>query len=253
MRVFCVVPMYRNLYRAAIDSIVIQTYMPTAVIQINDDCREHLIDEGYINDVLVIRWDRHGRHYASKNIYDAIRYLNAKFHLKYNDLIILVDGDDELLGRVVISEVVKTYHQHGCWLTYGSYINMSELTNKDIKIPKIHRGEYRNGEEFRKMPWRASHLKTFLYGLYAYLSEEEFKDENGEWLRTCSDLALMFPMMEMAGPEKVRHIEQALYIYNDLSELNDHKVSPQDQNKNTAWIRNKIPYMRVKTLKGVNK
>jgi hypothetical protein len=225
--------------------------MPNAVIQINDDCREHLIDEGYINDVLVIRWDRHGRHYASKNIYDAINYLNRKFHLKYDDLIILVDGDDELYGKTSISDVVRTYNQHGCWLTYGSYINKSDSINPDIKIPIMHRGEYRNTRDFRKLPWKSSHLKTFLYGLYAYLSEEDFKDCNGEWLRTCSDLALMFPMMEMAGPEKIRHIDSPLYIYNDLSELNDHKVSAEDQRKNTEWIRSKTPFDQVKTLKGV--
>ncbi len=251
MRVFCVVPMYRNLYRAAIDSIVIQTYMPNAVIQINDDCREHLVDEGYINDVLVIRWDRHGRHYASKNIYDGINYLDRKFHLKPDDLIILVDGDDELYGRTVISDVVKTYHQHGCWLTYGSYINKSESLNPDVKIPIIHRGEYKNGDDYRNSPWRASHLKTFLCGLYSNLREQDLKDSNGEWLRTCSDLALMIPMMEMAGKEKIRYIDRALYIYNDLSDLNDHKVSAKDQRESDQWIRKCEPYKQIKRLKGV--
>jgi hypothetical protein len=238
--------MYRNLYRASLDSVLVQTYMPNAIMQINDDCRDNLVDEGFINNVKVHRWDRHGRHYALKNIHDGLNMLNTIYELKDNDLIILVDGDDELYSPTVISRVVKIYNQYKCWLTHGSYVNKSEVLKYGSES-KLHRGDYRNCEEYRKLPWRASHLKTFLFGLYQSIDKEDFK-RDGEWLQTCSDLALMFPMLEMAGKEKIKNIEEPLYIYNDMSELNDHKVSPFEQIGTDKWLRAQKPYKKIASV-----
>jgi hypothetical protein len=245
MRVFVVIPMYRNLYRESVESVVNQTYMPNAVIQVNDDCRANVFDEGFVNDIKVHRWDRCGRHHALKNIHDGINMLDTLYKLKDTDIIILVDGDDELMNSVSISEVVRTYKQYGCWLTHGSYINKSEHISG--KVYQLHRGSYNNHEDYRKLPWRASHLKTFLYGLYKSIDKEDFK-RDGEWLETCSDLALMFPMLEMAGKEKIRFIEKPLYIYNDMSELNDHKVSPSNQIDTDKWLRAQKPYKKIASI-----
>lgn len=244
-RVFVVIPMYRNLYRESIDSVVNQTYMPNAVVQINDDCRENFVDQGYINNVMVHRWDRYGRHYAIKNIHDGINMLNTMYRLKDGDLIILVDGDDALINETAISEVVRTYERTGCWLTYGSYVNKSEFLKGTPY--RVHRGMYPNNEEYRRMPWRASHLKTFLYGLYKSIDKEDFK-KDGEWLQVCSDLALMFPMLEMAGKERIRQIEKPLYIYNDMNELNDHKTVPFEQINMDKWLRAQKPYKKIASI-----
>ena len=58
----------------------------------------------------------------------------------------------------------------------------------------------------------------------------------------------MFPMLEMAGKEKIRFVEKPLYIYNDMSELNDHKVSPSDQIDTDKWLRAQKPYKKIASI-----
>lgn len=189
------------------------------------------------------------RLYASLNIFQIIGELNDCYKLKDNDIICLIDGDDRLFDEWSLVEVFKA-HNLGAWLTYGSYYNLSDY-KENGETAKKHRGTYRNEENYRKLMWKASHLKTFRYGLYRRLKKDWYIGPDGEPLLVCSDLALMFPMMEMAGKEHVKHINRPLYVYNDMSPHNDHKVRGKEQKEIEYWLRFQEPYQKIHSLSGV--
>jgi hypothetical protein len=75
--------------------------------------------------------------------------------------------------------------------------------------------------------WTTSHLKTFKKKAWDLIDEDDFKDEQGNWLQTCGDLAMMYPIIEMAGDARIRFISKVLYIYNDTNPNNHTKTIPE--------------------------
>lgn len=249
MRLFCVVPTWKEYPETCIKSIELQNFKPEAVFvgidEAGDDSEKYLKNnDSYIK---TIRWMY--RVYASLNIFQTIGELNDCYNLKDNDIICLIDGDDHLAHAEAL-QIAYRAHVIGAWLTYGSYYKLSEW-KEDGDTAKMHRGSYRNDEEYRKRMWRASHLKTFRYGLYRRLKPDWYIGPDGKPLRVCSDLALMFPMMEMAGKERIQHINKPLYMYNDISPDNDHKVRGKEQKDIEYWLRHQEPYHKINSLSGI--
>jgi hypothetical protein len=61
-------------------------------------------------------------------------------------------------------------------------------------------------------------------------------------------MAAMIPMIEMARNGHFMFINQVLLIYNDLNNLNDHKVSQQTQRSIDQHIRRLAPYEALDIL-----
>jgi len=59
-----------------------------------------------------------------------------------------------------------------------------------------------------------------------------------------SDLAFMFPMLEMAGYH-IANIEKSIYVYNMDNPLNDHKKNLGLQQRTDLYIRSKEKYKRL--------
>ena len=154
-----------------------------------------------------------------------------------DDLIFDLDLDDQLEAGS-IETVRETYAMSPeLLLTYGSYRTESGR-------PARFNGEYFE-ENFRYTKWVASHLKTFKYGLFKKIKHRDLMGADGKHYMTCSDLAFMFPMMEMAGLDRIQNIKKVLYIYNDLSPYNDHKAWGDEQRRTDRWIRKQPKYRRI--------
>ena len=65
---------------------------------------------------------------------------------------------------------------------------------------------------------------------------------NGEFLKMTGDIAAMFPMIEMAREGHFKFVPEILLIYNDVNNLNDHKVSKTLQRKLDLLIRSRAKY-----------
>jgi hypothetical protein len=145
------------------------------------------------------------------------------------DIIVSVDGDDWLAHDRVL-EQVQAMHDAGAWVTYGSFVFADEpgydpkawwpgkrddvvyvRTSPLYQRPAYPRAPYAS-TAYRYEPWLASHLKTFRAFLYQGIAEEDLMVE-GDW-SFCHDHAVMFPMLEMAGPARVKHCPDVLYVYN---------------------------------------
>jgi len=161
-----------------------------------------------------------------------------------NDIVGLLDLDDCLLEDA-IDTVLKIYNDTGCWLTYGNFKCESGHTIIDSRFKQAR---YFNNY-FRRMPWMASHFKTFKLGLYKNLPENWcINSVNNKYYIAAGDVALMIPMMEMAGLDRIQKCEKIIYQYNNTNPLNDHKI-----NKNAQWkafndIKNRSPLNRIENL-----
>jgi len=126
-----------------------------------------------------------------------------------DDVIVWIDADDQLASPHALYLVAATYAETGCWLTYGSFINSkNKKSGSSYDISTILNGNY------RQQPWLASHLKTFKVALWRQLNSSELKDLAGQWIQYAPDLAVMFPLLELAGFRQ-QFIPDLLYCYND--------------------------------------
>lgn len=205
---------------------------------IQDNATGHFTNgkEFEISDAFT-QWFRYNRYYALRNIYQGIEWIMPQ----KNDIICILDGDDEFIDSRSLEWVEAAYRDPNIWITHGSYKRKSGDKN-------VLNCGYKKGAEFRKDNWKATHLKTFRAGLFQRIDPQDFLDPADRFLTTCSDLAIMFPMMEMAGIDRIKFIKKELYLYNDENPLNDHKVNTVLQKAEEVYLRHKQPYKRIDSL-----
>jgi glycosyltransferase involved in cell wall biosynthesis len=220
-------------------SILGQEHKDYEAIIINDcstDNTLEIVENMVGTDSRFVIKDNIDKCFALKNIAQGIALLEPHDE----DTIILVDGDDWLKDKHVLSKVQKVYEEKKCLVTYGSYMTYpggKSAWNVSKYPPNvIDNSSYRNDPQ-----WRASHLRTFKYGVWKNVKDEDLKDSKGEYFRMAWDLAIMFPVLEMAA-HKQEFISDALYVYNRSNPLNDDKINHQLQLRQDQEIRLKKKY-----------
>lgn len=187
-----------------------------------------------------VRLIRRGRRCgAAFNFYKVIRN-----YCRPDDIVVIVDGDDCLNGPHVLSRIDDFYHRHDCWVMYSQfqYVDGSRGFCEPFAAPRdiLQQREY----------WRTSHVKTFRAGLFHAIAQQDpdydcLKNEGGAWLMSAVDVALMAPLIELAGFDRVRYNDELLYIYNDENPMNHHCVDRQAQWENLLQVAKKRPFARI--------
>jgi hypothetical protein len=178
-------------------------------------------------------------HYDLENTLWAIKENEKEIH--DDDVICILNLDDTLLPNALES-VKKIYEGNPqTLLTYGSYVHLSGR-------PGRFAAPYRVWESIRLIPWKGSHMRTFKAKLWRAIPDEELRDSTGRYYHVASDLATMFPMMEMAGLERCVYNSEVIYLYNDKTPLSEHLVYGKEQQTADARIRARSPLKRIRTL-----
>lgn len=174
---------------------------------------------------------------AMANDYHAI-------HLCPDDAVVAVlDGDDALAHEHVFEKLSEFYRSGDVWLTYGQFKKYpSGELGQCVALPD----EVVRYNAVRRFPFVTSHLRTFYAGLFKKIKREDLM-YNGEFFRITSDLAFMFPMVEMAGAH-ARFIPEVMYIWNMDNPINDFKKDIQGLLAMERVIRGKRPYERLERL-----
>lgn len=134
-----------------------------------------------------------------------------------DEIMVLLDGDDKLVGPHVLALVNEYYKNPDVWLTYGQFIpSHPGYLGWCSKIPD----DVIQDNRFRKSLFVSSHLKTFYTWLFKKIKIEDFK-LGGQFFHVATDLAYMLPMLEMAG-NRSRFIPHALYVYNIKNPLSEY-------------------------------
>lgn len=154
-----------------------------------------------------------------------------------NEVVVEVDGDDWLPDSSTLNRISEVYKDSNVWIANGSF--------------KYHDGrpgfssEQKNFDNLRNSRFTASHIRTWRAFLWRKINVNDLKDENGDYWKVTGDLSFMFPMLEMAGEEHYRFMNEINYVYNESNPINDHKVDLNLVNEIANKIRNKSKYTKI--------
>lgn len=246
--------------------VIVTTYNPGA--DFLDRCLETIERQNYKNYDVCILDDASNKDtekmnlviadYCSRNGWKSVRLeqnggpllgrIRAIEELKPNDedIIVSVDGDDELANSKVLS-LLNSKYQDNTLVTFGNFkrknIHTGELGKPFINCRRYDFNKMAKENSFRDKKWMFSHLKTFKYKVYKEIDHNDLK-KNGEYLRSATDLALMYPMLEMCG-NKIKCVPDILYHYNhDHPESHNDKSSTKHkkQTANAKFVKNLPKY-----------
>ncbi len=246
-----VVPSYNNekWIKKNLSSILEQRYDNFRIIYINDASTDGtgLAAEKFFKEhVLSIPYDlwNNSRNLgASENIYQAV------MSCENDEIIVMVDGDDWLAHDHVLERLNEVYADPDVWMTCGNHLQYIPYTfikaDAAGEIPKEIL-ESNSLRAYVQIKYPLSHLKTFYTALFKKVKFEDFQID-GHFFDCTSDVAMMVPMAEMAGPH-YRHIRDILYIYNHVSPLNDDKILYDRQQECLKNICSRPPYQQLANL-----
>jgi alpha(1,3/1,4) fucosyltransferase len=243
-----VIPSFNNApwCRENLASVLKQDYPQFRVIYIDDASTdetprliaEHLASKAAGQDVTFIQ--NEVRVGPVANIDRAIRSCDP------DDIIVLVDGDDFLAHRQVLSRLNTIYQDPDVWVTWGQFTRFPEGEESFCEdIP----AEIVSANAFRDHPFVSSHLRTFYAGLYHRVRLVDVQDGEGQFFMIAGDVAQMFALLEMAGT-RARFVPEVLYTYNRENPLNDDKLDRARQFRTELEIRRKARYGRVRDRNG---
>ena len=220
---------------ANLNSVFKQTYLNYRVVYIDDGsadetshkakalAKQHDAEEKF---TLIRNNERKG---DMENYYRTILTCND------DEIVVLLKGDDWLADTRVL-EYLNRYYQGDIWLTYGSYIDHPTLKRGDLcqRIPHKVLKNSHHLRAFLAKGWIMAPLQTFYVKLFKQVKLQDFLQQ-GAFIQSRADQALMIPMAEMAG----RHclfVEDVCYVHNATNPLNEEKVNLEKRNECMQYL-----------------
>src|SRR5262249_15822929 len=128
----------------------------------------------------------------------------------------------------VLSYLDKVYSENDLYLTWGQCEKYPQVGSTIMKCANNVPDRVIDQKLFREVRFVFSHLHTFKYALWKHIKDADLRDKNGHYFPVLYDVAIYYPMLEMAG-RKIKFIKETLYIYNAENPLNDAKITPKDE------------------------
>jgi glycosyltransferase involved in cell wall biosynthesis len=203
-----------------------------------DDCSTDNSKNQIISDERINYHKNQIRVTALKNIHDTIMSCNPEDE----DIICILDGDDFLFRNNSLQIIDEIYNEDTL-LTYGQYIWPNGAIGH---CQPYNENSFKN---LRTGGYWASHMRTFKFKLYKQLLVQDpnlecYKDDAGDFFTTCYDVAIMTPLMEMAGLENIRFNSQPIYYYR-IHDRNDAILDGPKQKSVERLINSKKPFKKV--------
>lgn len=173
-------------------------------------------------------------------------------HCEKDDIVVQLDGDDWFVNKNVLSYINDFYNNSNCWMMYGQAQYLSGRRG--------NAKEYNSIEEFNNkrnvFDFYISHVRTFRAFLFHDIKRQDpelkcFKDNNGDWYSMTCDVAMMYPLMEICGYEKMKYNDKVLYIYNDSNPIQDFKIDLHLQESIHREILRKEPFKQIENEKHI--
>ena len=190
-----------------------------------------------ISQIKVVRFEKN-RGSAIGSIVEATNNMS----MNPDDVIINLDGDDMLSDQNVLSYLDQVYADKNILMSYGQYEPMTHGYHNFCQ--PLH-----NSRTYRKSgAWVVSHMRTYKKKLWNHIKDSDLRDDDGEYYRMAGDAALIFPLIELSGLHRIKFVSQVLYLYNDMTEMNDMKRNPGLQVGIANKIRAKSEYQELGSI-----
>lgn len=217
-------------------SLAFQTRMPDRVVVIDDAsdqagyaqrCREWC--DSYDGWSVLHLTERHWCPMATRA---GIAELKAQ-GAQPDEVVFTLDGDD-FLPSWSLARIDEVYNDPDVWLTYGQYEPYPENTGQTLAsaYPEyvIHDRTFRYYHVTG-----FNHPRTFRIHLFDHLTDADFQTAEGDWFTAGGDYIVMYPMLEMAGGEHYRFLDEVLYFYNAINPNSESQTIP-DKGQETHQI-----------------
>ena len=173
--------------------------------------------------------------YSMTNLVRAIQRSNAE----PEDIIVNLDGDDWFYTPKALQIIADTYADSGCWMTYGSWV--SNVAHLPGRLPAYAEGT----TDFRRAEWLATAVRTWKKWLWDLIDDKDLRNEDGEYFPIVEDLAVMFPMLEMSGTARAKHIPEILMLYNRANPACVANARRDEMERIAEYLRNKPSYRHL--------
>ena len=226
-------------------SVYTQNYDNYRVIYVDDNSSDATFQKA---EQEIARWEGQARTeliHNTKNVGALANMYNAVHSCSDNEIIVILDGDDFFAHERVLTILNENYADPKVWMTYGNYLDYPSYRQEAVlsrPIPAL----ITEKNAFRNHAWASSHLRTFYAGLFKAIKIEDLFFR-GRFFPMGCDVAIMLPMLEMAG-HKARYINDVLYLYNRINTISDHKVNFKLQTQCGHEVQSKPVYNRLTRL-----
>jgi len=232
---------FRNVEKyisECLDSVLSQKYHNYRVILIDDASSDNTLKNIKNHDKIKII-----KNSERKGKLNNLTYLYEE-GLNDEDILVELDGDDKLTNKRVLNHLNKIYNKNKILLTYGCFKNS---LNSFYCFNKVTKKEFK---KIRKITFKTSHLKTYKYKLFKEIKNQDkdlncFRDSNNKFYTIASDVAIMIPMLEIAGFNKIYYDKKINYFYR-IHDNNDHKVDFKYQQYVKKEIEKKPKFKKIK-------
>lgn len=158
-----------------------------------------------------------------------------------DDIAVTVDGDDWLPNETVFERILQYYAGGKTLLTFGQFVYYD---GKNYTQGFTHKPDDFNN--FRQLPWTSSHLRTFKVKVFRQINYKDVIDPETNWFFTnAGDVVLFSPMMEIAGENQIKWVDDINYVYNIETDLNEHKTSLNKTNRIVNMLKTYPKYSRI--------
>lgn len=214
-----IIPSYNNdmWINKNVTSVLDQTYSNWRIIYINDcstDSTEdkfHELTENYKDKITYIK--NNVKYGQAFNRYTAYNMCED------NEYCIMLDGDDWLSSRYVLSYLNIFIQHYDLDMTYGTCAQYLKGKVDDVTwIPDDYSQETKDNKSYRKDMWRAMHLRVMKAKYLKQICPLDFIMNDNEFIICTTDMVESYPCLEMC---KGRHkkITEILMIYNRENSL----------------------------------
>lgn len=147
-----------------------------------------------------------------------------------NDVICRIDADDFLCELDALAMINHTYEQTNCDCLWTAH--RWSFSDKNISGPMP------DDANPYVYPWVSSHLKTFRKRLINDVNDQNFRGENGEYIKRAGDQAVYLPILHQA--KKRVFLPRVTYHYN----IKD--VPETYQTSDAAFQRDEAIFLRMR-------
>lgn len=147
-----------------------------------------------------------------------------------NDIVCRIDADDWLTDLDALAYLNAMYERTGVEALWTAH--RWGFTDKNISGPMAP------GADVYKHPWVSSHLKTFRKYLLNNVKDENFRGEDGNYIRRAGDQAIYLPALH--NTQKRGFVPRCMYHYT----IND--VPETYQTPDARFQRDEAVFLRVR-------